>query len=350
MPGNLNVYANLFIPNCGSNMKLIRLILFALLPQTSHLTFAEPKISPEQICEQVKAIEFPAQDRPDAKTIQSLTGCDSEALYYGIGQAADWRKARACAYEEIKRSPDGPFQGPATLMMIYANGKGVSRNYDLAIKLACEIYGAPAEIQGRLEHLLQMKHQGAEAKDIDICDDVTSSMMMNFCSPHRESINIQHRAAQLTDLTKSWNESENKALGLLKQSANRFFNARREKEVDASGTAYGAMMAEEETSLQDDFLAALQSFEKGHTPNFSDQQFAEADAKLNATYKNILADKNFSWGTVYQNSIKETQREWLKYRDAWVKFGSIKYPAVSADSWKTYWTEKRIKMLEDFLP
>ncbi|OAI09078.1 hypothetical protein A1353_04940 [Methylomonas methanica] len=330
-------------------MKPIKLLLSVLLIQVSLITFAEPRISPELICEQVKAIEFPTQDRPDAKTIQSLAGCNSEALYYGIGQTADWQKARACAYEEMRRGPEGPFQGPATLMMIYANGKGVTRNYDLAIKLACEIEGAPAEIEGRLEHLLQMKQQGAEAKDIDLCDDITSSMMMNFCSSHQESIQQQERATQLANMVKSWNENEKKALDGLKYSANRFFSTRSEKEVDARGAAHVAMTVGEEASLQDDFLASLQSFEKGHTPNFDDQQFAEADAKLNAIYKKILADKNFSWGTVNQNSIKETQREWLKYRDAWVKFGSIKYPAVSATSWKTYLTEKRIKMLEEFL-
>ncbi|WFP49777.1 lysozyme inhibitor LprI family protein [Methylomonas sp. EFPC3] len=330
-------------------MKLIRLALFLLVTHTPDIVFAQPNISPEQVCEQVKAIEFPVQDKPDISTIQALSGCNSEDLYYGINQVADWKHARACAYAEISRGPDGPFEGPAILMMIYANGNGVNRNYDLAIKLACEIGGATAELQGRLRHLLQMKQLNADVKDLDICDHVTSGMMMNFCSIHREIIRQQERAAQLTKLTKSWTESENKAFSLLTQSANGFFNARRDKEVDGSGTAYGAMMVEEEASLKDDFLAALQSFDAGRTPSFNTQQCAKADAKLNTVYKKILARKNFSWGTVYQNSIKETQREWLKYRDAWVKFGSIKYPDVTADSWKTYWTQKRIEMLQQFL-
>ncbi|WP_446808559.1 hypothetical protein ACH50O_14880 [Methylomonas sp. 2BW1-5-20] len=193
-------------------MKPIKLLLSVLLIQVSPITFAEPRISPEQICARVKAIEFPAQDRPDAKIIQSLAGCNSEELYYGIGQTADWQKARACAYEEMRRGPEDPFQGPATLMMIYANGKGVTRNYDLAIKMACGIEGAPAEIEGRLEHLLQMKQQGAEAKDIDLCDDITSSMMMGFCSIHNDSIEEPIRAARLAKLLASWNLNQKKHL------------------------------------------------------------------------------------------------------------------------------------------
>jgi hypothetical protein len=40
------------------------------------------------------------------------------------------------------------------LTMIYANGKGAARNFDLALKFACEVDGAPAENGYRLEHLL----------------------------------------------------------------------------------------------------------------------------------------------------------------------------------------------------
>jgi hypothetical protein len=36
-------------------------------------------------------------------------------------------------------------------------------------------------------------------------------------------------------------------------------------------------------------------------------------------------------------------------RDAWVEFGKLKYPQVSAVSWKAYLTEKRIPMLEEFV-
>ncbi|WP_446808560.1 lysozyme inhibitor LprI family protein [Methylomonas sp. 2BW1-5-20] len=110
-------------------------------------------------------------------------------------------------------------------------------------------------------------------------------------------------------------------------------------------------MLGESIDLENDFIGSLENFENGQVPSFTSQQFSNADTKLNAIYKRIQTEtKDASWGTITNNGIMKTQREWLKYRDAWVKFGSIKYPAVSATSWKTYLTEKRIKMLEDFLP
>lgn len=142
-----------------------------------------------------------------------------------------------------------------------------------------------------------------------------------------------------------------KAFDSLRQSANKFFSTRVDNEIDASGSAHTAYLLGESIDLENDFIGSLENFENGQVPNFTSQQFSNADTKLNAIYKRIQTEtKDASWGTITNNGIMKTQREWLKYRDAWVKFGSIKYPAVSATSWKTYLTEKRIKMLEDFLP
>jgi uncharacterized protein YecT (DUF1311 family) len=56
-----------------------------------------------------------------------------------------------------------------------------------------------------------------------------------------------------------------------------------------------------------------------------------------------------AYGTVTPNGVKLAQRAWLRYRDAWVKFGVVKYPAVSTDSWKTWLTQQRIPLLQPWL-
>ncbi len=329
-------------------MKALRPHLTALFFLSPFWAFANPQTAWEDACGHAKNLELPAQDRPDAKTLPMLKDCDSEALYYGIGQAADYQQAKACAYSELGKE-ESPFQGASILMMVYANGKGANRDYGLAIKLACAVDGAPAENEGRIGHLQQLRQQGPGTTDFDICDDITSGMMMGLCTAHNDRIEQVARTENWAALTRAWSQEEKNALSLLEKSARQFFQARSGNEIDQSGTARTAFVIAEDASLQDDLLSSLAAFEKGRLPSFTDQQFAAADAKLNAVYKKIQTDKGFSWGTVSKDGIKSTQRQWLKYRDAWVSFGKVKYPNVSAGSWKTFWTEKRTKMLEDFL-
>lgn len=309
---------------------------------------AESEISVEQVCAQVQELQFPPGDRPDAPALKSFGECDSEGLYYGIGAAADPVRARQCAFAELERGDDSVWSGASILMMIYANGTGTARNPDLAIKLACAIGGAPAELDGRVRHLLELKTGGPGKEQFDLCDDITSGYMMGACAAHQARIDKTQRSLHSDRLTGRWSESEKAAWQRLQQAASQYFEARVGNEVDASGTARAALMIGEETSLREDLLAALESFEKGALPHFSEQQFAAADARLNGVYKKVQGQRDFSWGTVTQVGIKATQRAWIRYRDAWVEFGGLKYPQVSAASWKAYLTEKRISQLEEF--
>src|SRR5438132_323567 len=102
------------------------------------------------VCKQVEKTPFPEGDKPTEKEKLSLGDCDTEALYYGIGLKADPVAARKCAFTQLGGDLDTVFGGTAILMVIYANGKGVKQNFDLAIELACQIGGAPAEIDGRV--------------------------------------------------------------------------------------------------------------------------------------------------------------------------------------------------------
>ncbi len=108
-------------------------------------------------CDRVKETALPPGDQPDADTRRALAGCQSEDLYYGIGQPADPSRARLCAYLERSTGDAPVFGGSAILMTIYATGIGARRNPDLAIRFACALEGAPAEMEGRIAHLEKLR-------------------------------------------------------------------------------------------------------------------------------------------------------------------------------------------------
>lgn len=303
----------------------------------------------KRICEEVKNTSFPPKDRPGQGEAKPLEKCASADLYFGFDRPADPVKARLCAYVELDQGDDLVFGGSSILMMIYANGKGAERNLDLAIKLACTIDGAPAEVEGRVEHLAKLRQEKWKGDDFSLCDDITSGFMQGHCASLSERFVEAKRKKRLSGLTSKWAEKDRKAFDVLSNTLEKFITSRTENEVDLSGTGRGAFMIEEESALREAFLSAVEKFEHGELPRFSSEQFAQADKELNTIYSKLQKTKDPSWGTVTADGIKQAQRAWLKYRDACVVFGQQKYPKTSADSWKTWLTRDRIKMLNGFL-
>lgn len=126
---------------------------------------------------------IPLADQPKNDEKESLNCEPSEEYYYGFNRPIDYAKARKCAVIEMENGDGLVLGGSSILMMIYANGNGVKPNLDIAISLACELEGAPAEKYYRLLHLKQLQRAAtsAEKKPFDICDDVTSKNMIDLC-------------------------------------------------------------------------------------------------------------------------------------------------------------------------
>ena len=103
-------------------------------------------------------------------------------LYYGFGQPADPVKARKCAYAEMDRDAKAPIGGKALLMMIYANGKGATRNFDAAIKLACSIGGSPGDDAGRVYQLDRLKKLNWAGNNFSVCDHSSGREMYEQCA------------------------------------------------------------------------------------------------------------------------------------------------------------------------
>lgn len=274
-------------------------------------------------------------------------GCSAVKLYYGIGMPVDHALARQCAL--AASGDDQPFrEDRGVLMMVYANGQGVARDFELARKAACEAGGAPAEITGRLEHLAEME-AGRSKGPIDVCDDATSGYMGGWCASVANQLREQKRGAGFASLTAPWSAREKQAFASLESRADAFFDLRSVEEVDLSGTARAAFTIEEEARQREDFRLAVAAFEKGALPQGGDAEFARLDARLNAVYRQLKALPAPQFGTIRFEGIQRTQRAWLAYRDAWVAFGKVRYPQVAPNAWRAWFTRKRIAMLEGLL-
>jgi len=334
--------------------KIRRFLLFflALLILSAIPVMAAEKKSQEssqKICEQVANLPYPAADRPTSKDLKDLDKCRPYDLYYGFEEPANPQKARLCAYDEMdKPREEGPFGGKAILMTIYANGVGAKRNFDLALKLACKIEGAPAEIEGRVKHLAELRVQNWQGNTFSLCDDATSGYLAGSCADHANKFALIKRDKKLGRIQSKWTGADKKEYSILKKVADQYFDIHAENEVDQSGTARAALSIADTSSQEENFQKTLEMLESGKLPKYSNMQFIDADTKLNTIYRQIQKRVDPEWGTVKKENIKTTQRAWIKYCDSWVKFCRKKYPGFE-DSIKTYLTMKRIKELEEFL-
>lgn len=305
----------------------------------------------QNICKRYEKEPIPAADKPTAAVAASLGKCSSYELYFGFKQPADPVKARLCAFDEIeKQRAGGLFAGDEMLMMMYANGVGAKRNLPLAIKLACTLAGAPAEMEERITHLEQLRKKNWQGTNFSLCDDITSGLMQGYCASHFENFEKIKRNKKLKAIQADWSKAELADYVLLRKAADHYIQTHVEYEVDESGTARVAIAVEAEAYLEDEFLSILHALNRGKLPSYSEEQFKAADLKLNKMYKTIqkMKETDVIWGSVSKDGIKDTQRKWIRYRDAWVAFCHKQFPNVQSAGIKTLVTNLRIELLKPF--
>jgi uncharacterized protein YecT (DUF1311 family) len=325
-----------------------------LLLSLSSVAFAQQQRANERpaACDNFAKVQVPTADLPTPEERKALASCNSYDLYFGFDHPADPVKARKCAYLErepgtVTTNPNPVFSGAGLLTMIYANGKGAARNFDLALKFACESDGTE---DIRVEHLLKLKDENWTGDDFDLCDDQSTTLTMNWCVNQGSDEGQPVRAAEASAITEKWTAAEKTAFRELQKAATASFEASTQNEVDLSGTIRTVSMFVVDISLNNDFLAALQRFEKGQLPKFTALEFSKVNAELNSLYSKLQSDpKNsaYEYTTLTPEGVKIAQRAWLRYREAWVKFGHVKYPSVTPESWRTWLTQERVEILKD---
>lgn len=311
----------------------------------------EDKTTPEAICRTVAGLRTPPTDRP--ATLPPID-CDSEALYYGVGMRADPSAARDCAFAEAaKPERAAPIGGAAMLMTIYANGVGAKRNLDVALALACGLDGAPAEFEGRVRHLDQLRKSGWTGTDFSWCDDITSGAAQGACAEHDDRVMEGARRVAIAATAKGLTGPAAAAHSALTTAFDDYLKARGDNEVDMSGTGRLAMLLGEQGRLRDEFAADLKSILTGGAPRVA-ATATDADKRLNDAYKKLqgvpATDFNQAMGTIRQAGIKTAQRAWIKYRDAWVALAKVARPDLPSDAILAWLTERRTEILTDLTP
>jgi len=321
------------------------LAIFILAAVTS--AFAQTEISDpgaRQICASVKDADPPASDRPSAVEEKALANCSSLDAYYGFGGPADPLKARKCAFAELDRGAIVVLGGNALLMMVYANGKGAPRNFDVALKFACTMGDAPGDAAGRVHQLDRLRKMNWAGDNFSVCDHSSGRELYEQCAILSERFDKIERDQKFNQLAAQWTPRQQKAFRAFMQEADRFFKIQASNGINLEGT----FEVQEEAFQRNNLLSSLQQFERGELPRFSAAEFQKAEAEERAAYAQTQNGPVARWGTVTRGSLKVSEDEWRRYAKAWTDFARQRYPNVSAQDWKTWLDQDRLVALNRF--
>jgi uncharacterized protein YecT (DUF1311 family) len=287
--------------------------------------------------------EKPVRPLPDIKTGEKGR-CDPAALYYDTlnlpdASKADWQRVHACAART---------ESHGVLMMLYANGAGMTPQFDLALRHACSIQSPVDEMRSRVQHL-RRRASGADREPIDVCDDAAADMR-GQCAAMRERQRDKSRSSELAALTRGWNGKEQLGLEMASKAVHYFAQHRVDYETDAGSSATRSLQLDVQAAELDQFAADILDAEGGKAPRFSEAEFASLDDKMNAVYRQFMLNRPASTsylGTIRKVGVEKTQRAWLAYRDAMELFGSIRHPQVPGSGWRALLTARRLKQLTE---
>ena len=294
-----------------------------------------------KICAQVKDVALPAGDRPTAEEAKALANCNSEDLYYGFERQPDFVAARKCAYLEMDQGKNLPFAGKAILMMVYANGNGAARNWDVALKLACEVPGGPGDLAGRVYELARLKTFKTARFNFSICDHSSDRYMYGQCAILDYRFDHLDREKTLDAMAAKFTTQQKEAFQTLRQAAAAYFKVEAGKGIDLRATHE----VQEVAFLERGFISSLDQLAGGKLPKFSKGDAAKSEVAMQSALDQAVARKRPSSSNVTAAGLKETQQAWLRYREAWMHFGKAKYPAVSQASWQGLLDDERATLL-----
>jgi hypothetical protein len=244
-------------------------------------------------CAQAIASEPPAADRPSPAQAKALAGCDSEALYYGIGRAADPVSARRCAIlerdgEEGEQLPY--FSGSGILAVAYANGQGASRDLKIATHMACGIDDAVAATQARVTQLQKLASSTVNTEPFGICDHATSGISGGVCAAHDAELENQVRARGIADLERGWTKERIVAFNRTYASARAYAELSHELDCYRGTGAVGCTIAGTQRDLGR-FLAKVKALlRKGSLPIAPTEQDRANAATAPRAWRQLVAE------------------------------------------------------------
>jgi len=312
----------------------------------------DDEVDVDKECARLANLQAPASDMRTTNVQNDLAGCNAEELYYDTqsdskATQTDWNRVRACSFAKNDSS---------VLMMLYANGFGVKRNYDLAIRYACRQRTPESDfaVDVMITDLFTRKTSGTEpTEQFEQCKFCANNISCGQCVYIEESQKDKARMRRLSEIGHRMDVGQKAAFDKLVQTAQDFALSSSRNETDQSGSSRASYVIGAEADVQKLFLKDVEQCEQGTLPDYTLVQFAALDKQLNSSYQAIMhtriegENKPLLPTGITKSGIKETQKIWLKFRDAWVDYGRLRYSQVPAYAWKAMLTERRIKQLED---
>jgi lysozyme inhibitor LprI len=309
-------------------------------------------------CSAYASIPLPTEAKK-APVPKTPPACASYRSYRGIGRPVNYSEARACAWQErlaqkadLGQNQNEPIAwvvgGSLILADIYFNGAGVKRNLPLAMRFACESEKGMAS--QALPDIAKLNGPPRTHGPFEFCDYAVSTFTMNFCTDYKSEIEDDRRSRYYKSLKSSMTLEQNAAFEKLLTAQGAYIEAHA-SEVDQGGTIRTMRTIGSEWILKDRFRAEIVHFERKKWPILSDNQIATADALLHREYVKKLrqlrtqTEESIDEGAVTSDHLSSVEETWEKYRDAWVAFARLRYPA-NADIVRAEITLDRYRLLK----
>ena len=266
--------------------------------------------------------------------------CASYRSYRGIARPVNYSEARQCAWQERLAQKAGLGQnqkeplawvvgGSLILADIYFNGAGVKRNIRLAMRLACESEEDMAKLA--LPHIAKIAGSLPAHEPFEFCDYAATTFSMNFCSGYQSEIEDDRRSRYYNSIKSSMTLEQRAAFDKLLAAQNAYIKAHA-SEVDQGGTIRVVRTISSQSILKDLFRAEVVRFERKKWPVLSDRQIATADTLLRREYgkklQRLHTQTKQDGGAITASDLSGVEETWQTYRDAWVAFARLRYPAA----------------------
>jgi hypothetical protein len=294
-------------------------------------------------CPAYASIPLPAEAEKDPAP-KTPPACASYRSYRGIGRPVNYSEARACAWQErlaqkadLGQNQEEPSAwivgGSLILADIYFNGSGVKRDIPLAMRFACESEEGMAELA--LPAIAKFDGSPRAHGPFEFCDYASTTFTMSFCNGYASEIKDDRRSRFYNLLKPSMPPEQQAAFEKLLAAQNAYIEAHA-SEVYQGGTIRVIRTIGSQNILKDLFRTELAHFESKKWPVLSDHQITTADALLHREYVKKIqqlrtqTQESIDEGAVTAAHLSSVEETWQAYRDAWVAFARLRYPAAVA--------------------
>lgn len=315
--------------------------LAILLASCAFETAAAGQTTPPAGCSAYAAVPLPT-DAEQAPAPKSYPSCASYRSYRGIGRPVNYSAARACAWQErlaqkagLRQNPQEPTAwvvgGSLILADIYFNGAGVKPNVPLALRFACEAEPQTAELA--LQDIAKHEVSSHTYHPFEFCDYAATTFTENFCSDYASEIKDDRRSRYYNSLKASMAPDQKAAFEKLLAAQNAYINEHA-FEVYQGGSMRDIRTIGSQEILQNLFRAELVQFEHRKWPVLAAHRIATADELLQREYQKKIQElgaqtsDQIEEGAVTAIHLASVERAWDTYRDAWVAFARLRYPAA----------------------